>query len=279
MRTPAAPGCDCRVPEAATAGITTIAFRIEEFRRPEFEVNAETSEGPHFVGKHAIATVTAAYFAGGGLANAEVNWEVRAEDAYFTPPNRQGYHFGKPHRWFWWGSDDDDEKRKAREPWKAETDAEGQHRLRIDFEGLTPAYPRQLSLEANVKDVNRQSWSARSSFVVHPASVTVGLRSQSQLLKAGSEIQLDVLVTNVDGKAIKGRDVTVRSTRIRRIYRGRRSIEKELDSQTCTVKSGTQAVRCSPADQRRRPASHRRYGQRCARATQPDADGTLRAGG
>ena len=219
-------------------------FQIEEFRRPEFEVTAETSLGPHYVGKHAIATVSAAYFAGGGLPEAKVEWNVRAEDAHFRPPNRSGYHFGKPQRRFWWDHDNK-EARLAEEPWKAHTDADGKHHLRIDFDALTPAYPRKLDLEANVTDVNRQSWSARSSFVVHPARVTVGLRSENQLLKAGAHIQLDVVVTDIEGKAVVGRQVGIQSTRIRRHYRGRRSIVKELDTQTCAVKSDAQAVRCS----------------------------------
>src|SRR6185503_718804 len=49
-------------------------LQVQEFRRPEFEVKAQGSEGPHFVGGSATATVNAAYYAGGGLSNAEVNW-------------------------------------------------------------------------------------------------------------------------------------------------------------------------------------------------------------
>ena len=46
------------------------AFEVQEFRRPEFEVTAKSSEGPHLVGEHAIATVSATYYSGGGLPNA-----------------------------------------------------------------------------------------------------------------------------------------------------------------------------------------------------------------
>lgn len=223
----------------------THSFRVEEFRRPEFEVTAQASEGPHFVGKHALATVGATYFAGGGLPDAETQWTVKAEDAYFAPPNRDGFHFGKPRRFFWWGGDDDKEERRASETWKAKTDGEGKHRLRIDFDALDPAYPRHLGLEANVTDVNRQSWSARTSFVVHPASVTVGLREESQLLKAGSNVQLDVVVTDLEGASVPGHKVAIKSVRLEQTWRGRKLVTTERDPQTCTVTSAAEPVRCT----------------------------------
>ena len=87
-----------------------------------------------------------------------MNWDVTATDASFSPPNRSGYHFGKPpERFFWFHPRD--QRRRASESWSARTTAGGEHRLRIDFDALDPAYPRNLELEASVTDVNRQAWS------------------------------------------------------------------------------------------------------------------------
>ncbi len=219
-------------------------FMIQEFRRPEFEVSAQASQGPHFVGRHALVTVAATYFAGGGLAGAEAVWNVTAQDAQFSPPNHEGYHFGKPQHWWWWGGSDD-EARRATATWKSKTDANGRHRLRIDFDALDPAYPREIDLAANVTDVNRQTWAARTSLLVHPAGVTVGLRSQSQLLHAGQNAQLDVIVTDIDGKVVTGRPVAVTMSRIETTYRGRKAIEREKDTEHCDVTSADRAVRCS----------------------------------
>ena len=76
-------------------------FQVQEFRRPEFEVIAKNeTEGPLFVGDHADVSVMANYFAGGGLANTEVEWSVSSTPTTFTPPNRGDYTFGK---WIpWW---------------------------------------------------------------------------------------------------------------------------------------------------------------------------------
>ena len=212
-------------------------FQIQEFRRPEFEVTAEATTGPHFVGKHAIATVRATYYAGGSLPDSDVKWRVQADDAFFAPPNRRGFHFGKPRRFSFWRPDKDDQKRKADETWEARTHAGGQHRLRLDFDSLEPAYPRKLDLEATITDVNRQSWTARTDFVVHPANVTVGLRAESTLPTAGQNLQIDALVTDLEGKAVAGRSVSVNCARIESSWRGDQLIQSRRDETTCNLSS------------------------------------------
>src|SRR5262249_55018688 len=70
------------------------SIQVEEFRRPEFEVNAQASQGPFLVGSSGDVTVNAKYFAGGPLAGAPVAWSVSASQTSFTPPNRDDYIFG-----------------------------------------------------------------------------------------------------------------------------------------------------------------------------------------
>ncbi|MFN3330831.1 MAG: hypothetical protein ACK419_07895, partial [Pyrinomonadaceae bacterium] len=56
------------------------SFEIQEFRRPEFEVTAKNeSEPPYFLKESALVSVEAKYYAGGGLANADLEWLVSAE--------------------------------------------------------------------------------------------------------------------------------------------------------------------------------------------------------
>src|SRR5207237_5735177 len=70
-------------------------FQIQEFRRPEFEVKAKNeTEAPYLVKDSTNVSVEAKYYAGGGLANADVNWIVRATPTNYTPPNRGDYTFG-----------------------------------------------------------------------------------------------------------------------------------------------------------------------------------------
>ena len=76
-------------------------FQIQEFRRPEFEVTArnETS-GPYFAGDHATLAVEAKYYAGGGLPNADVTWQVTTSPGSYSPPNWPDFTFGNWQPWW-----------------------------------------------------------------------------------------------------------------------------------------------------------------------------------
>ncbi|HFQ94562.1 MAG TPA: hypothetical protein ENK32_11165, partial [Anaerolineae bacterium] len=76
-------------------------FQIQEFRRPEFEVSARNeTTGPYFVGERATLAVTASYFAGGPLPNAEVTWNVGATPTNYNPPNWPDFIFGQWEPWW-----------------------------------------------------------------------------------------------------------------------------------------------------------------------------------
>src|SRR5262249_21371859 len=101
-------------------------IRVQEFRRPEYEVKTTASEGPYFVRDHATLTVAANYYAGGGLADSEVRWFVNAAPANFTPPNRGDFTFGK---WTpWWEYQGYQSGATNSKELTGRTDASGKHR-------------------------------------------------------------------------------------------------------------------------------------------------------
>src|SRR5947209_8182935 len=162
--------------DAKISGDTTQHyFQVQEFRRPEFEVTAQaTSEGPFFVKGSANAAVTAAYYAGGGLPNADVNWRVTSTPTNFTPPNRSDFTFGE---WIPWWRPASGQNESHTETFTGHTDAAGKHRLKIDFDSVNPPRASNLNLQASVTDVNRQQWTATTNMLVHPADLYVGLKS------------------------------------------------------------------------------------------------------
>ncbi|MBK8218071.1 MAG: hypothetical protein IPK71_30450 [Myxococcales bacterium] len=232
-------------------------FRIEEFRRPEFEVSMSTGEGPHAVGKHAIATVSAKYFSGGGLPNAETTWTVSSTEGHFTPPNRSDFQFGRGGG-FWYGY-----FRRGRygygsfgrgrgsapstETLSGATGPDGVHRVRVDFDGVTPSFPRMLSLDARVKDVNRQEWSAHGSMLVHPSNVYVGLKLAKSYLRQGEAIRLSAIAADLDGKAVLGRKLSVESARLETEQKGAEWIDKEVDQASCELDSAEEPRPCELA--------------------------------
>lgn len=225
-------------------------FEVQEFRRPEFEVNAKASEGPLFVGGHAVATVTASYYAGGGLPNAPVEWHVTRSTGSFAPPNRPDYHFGPEPRLFWdfFRMPTPAEDTKT-ETWTSRTNPQGIHRIRLDFDALEPSYPMSLQLTGQVEDVNRQQWAGRTTMLVHPSDTYVGVRLGKNFVRAGENIDVDLIASNIEGKLVGGRPIVVKAARLDWQQKGTEYVEKEVDVQTCETTSNggenDKAARCS----------------------------------
>ena len=216
-------------------------FEVQEFRRPEFEVKAAASEGPFFVGGHATVTVSASYYAGGALPGTEVSWRVASRPAFFRPPNRDDFSFGPFVPW-WEGRPDPHEPERVL-GMAARTDSSGVHRLRVDFDRGTPPRPRLVQAEATVMDVNRQAWTAGADLLVHPALTYVGVRAERPFVQKGEPITLDLIATDLEGRALPGRTVDVRIERLDWEQVEGEWKETTRDAQERAVDSAGEAVR------------------------------------
>lgn len=216
-------------------------FQVQEFRRPEFEVTAQTSEGLHILGGSADVSVSATYYAGGGLPNADVTWQVTATPSSYTPPNRYDFTFGK---WIPWWRPYNYGGNSRTETFTSKTDSMGKHRLHLDF--LSADEPRLYSItaEASVMDVNRQAWNASTSLLVHPSTLYVGIRSPRTFVQKGEPLIVQTIVTDIDGKAIAGRNVKVRAVLLDWVQEKGQWVQKETNPQECDIKSTTDAVEC-----------------------------------
>jgi uncharacterized protein YfaS (alpha-2-macroglobulin family) len=215
------------------------AFQVEEFRRPEYEVSISTSEGPFIVGQHALAWVTAQYYAGGTLPNAETTWSVAASSGKFNPPGWEEFTFGL---WTPWWMEDGRLFPEAPQTHKAMTDASGIHRLRIDFEATSPPYPYTIRAEATVMDVNRQAWSASKILLVHPAENYVGLRCERIFVSGGQPLKIEAVVSDLDGNTVPGRVINLQTFKVEWSRKKGSWQEEEVEVQKSTLKSALDPV-------------------------------------
>ncbi|MEO8703659.1 MAG: Ig-like domain-containing protein, partial [Kofleriaceae bacterium] len=225
-------------------------IRVEEFRRPEFEVSAAASQGPFIVGQSGDVTVSAKYYSGGPLPGAPVQWNVTASQTSFTPPNRDDFIFGSWEPWWGYRSFYDDGGNSQYKPprsWNlaSKTDATGAHTLHLDFLSVNPAMPMSVTTNVNVTDVNRQAWAASTALIVHPSSVYVGLKTKKMFVEKGTPFEIDVIGVDLDGKAVPGAKIEVKTVRLDWEYKKGKYTQKEVDPQTCSVTAATQASPCS----------------------------------
>ena len=226
-------------------------FQIQEFRRPEFEVKAKNeTEAPYFVKDTANVSVEAKYYAGGGLANADVNWTVRATPTNYTPPNQSDYTFGTWTPWWRYYDSSESSGNSSVQSFKGITDAGGKHLLKIDFESVNPPRPYAVAASASVQDVNRQTWASTTNLLVHPSSLYVGLKIPRYFVNKGENINVESIVSDIDGNLVKDRDVEIKAVLKDWTFEKGSWKETVLDEQTCSVKSTDKAQKCAfPAKQ------------------------------
>lgn len=75
----------------------THSFNVQEFRKPQFKVEAKLhSSGPHLFEGSAIVKGEASYYAGGKLGDSPITWIVTSSEATFVPPSLSKFLFTLP---------------------------------------------------------------------------------------------------------------------------------------------------------------------------------------
>ena len=232
---------------------------IAEYRRPDFEVTTSAGSGPYRRGESIAATAQADYYTGGPLGDAPVTWQVTTSEATYAPPGWDHFDFG---RWIpWWSEDlfidefapseyepccfEDEEKV---ETFTGRTDAAGAHHLDLrvgDLDADVDGLPVTVRANAAVQDVNRQVIAGTTDLLVHAADLYVGLGGSDTFVRQDEDLTIDVIVTDIDGVAVAGRQVDVVAGRTTGRFVDGEWTDELLDTTTCTVTSATEPAPCT----------------------------------
>ena len=226
-------------------GSSQLGIQVQEFRRPEFEVSAEASPATSQVGSSATVTANASYFSGGPLANAQVDWSVSSTPTSFSPPGWDEFTFGTWTPWWpmrsWWSEGSVSSVPGNQTTQADRTDSKGKAHLKVDFLSVDPPQPHTLNAQATVQDLNRQSWTTSTSVLVHPANLYVGLKSSRTFVEAGQPLDVEVVVTDLQGKSVAHHPVLLKAYRLE----WENGETKHVDEVELQVTSGSQAVKAS----------------------------------
>lgn len=204
-------------------------LHVEPLRPPVVTVRG--AAGPHVVGGHVDLTAAVRSPAGAPRVGAELVWTVRQDPAVFTPPGHDEFTFGGQHL------------PRALEvaTHSARTDAAGEHVLRARFAELRVHESTAVTAEASVQG---GEGSASITWLVHPASLHVGLRSERRSFAAGEPLRIAAIVTDHDGRPISRRSIVLRAAPID-VY-GRVG----ATTSECRLRSARAPVRCALAPPR-----------------------------
>ncbi|HRH44564.1 MAG TPA: alpha-2-macroglobulin family protein, partial [Pyrinomonadaceae bacterium] len=223
-------------------------FQVQEFRRPEFEVNiAAETPAPYLVGNSATISAEAKYFTGGALAGSVITWRTNVYQTTYSPPNHEDFTFGTFVPW-WRNYSEYLPNNNGAFPAQnlnGTTDENGKHRVNLDFISAKPARPYTLRATATTFDVNRQAIADTKTFLVHPSNVYVGLRTAKTFLRQNEPLKVEAIAADIDGKIVRDAPITIKAEL--KVWQsvGGSSQQKTIDTQTCQIKSGADTVLCN----------------------------------
>jgi uncharacterized protein YfaS (alpha-2-macroglobulin family) len=204
--------------EGRWTDVAQASYRIAEYRPPEFLVEVATDSGARFAGDSIGAAVEARYLFGAPMGRAAVRWSLRQESLLYGGieiPGTEGFYLGDGG---WWYEELSQPRAAVQVPASGvdTLDAAGRLGLRLRLGETERGRPSRATLEATVTDVNRQTVSAASSVVVHPAAFYLGVKpeGESWFWTAGRPASVGVIAVRPGGERVS--DVSVEGVVVRR---------------------------------------------------------------
>ncbi len=189
----------------------SMRLRVEEFRRNAFEIIHELTE-PEPGAAEVEMNLSARNFNGQPLDGADVNVWSRVSDRNFYPEHFRDHLFGdhrQPDFNYWYHyfgyrwDDDHGNRRSDTETTELTLDDEGRATVMATVPEAEFPTLRDVMVQIEVTDSNRQTLSRTSTTLVHPASVYVGVRRVDRLVRVGDELPLDLVMVDPSGARVE----------------------------------------------------------------------------
>lgn len=180
---------------------TYLSFQVAEYRPPEFLVTATPAETQVAAGDLIKVTVDGKFLFGGAVSGARVDWVAIANQDFFIFRGVGNFDFAPRSGYVY-----------SREVGRGSgtLDDKGQFVLELpaDLGGVNVR--QTFTIEATVTDLSNQSISGRTSVVVHPALVYVGVQPRRYVARAGEPLDVDVIVSDWDSKPQPGQNINIK---------------------------------------------------------------------
>ncbi|HMP07582.1 MAG TPA: MG2 domain-containing protein, partial [Lacipirellulaceae bacterium] len=225
------------------------AFRVEEYKKPEYEVQIDAPGDPVTLGDKVTATIRANYYFGAPVTQARVKYKVlrTTHDQPWFPPSPWDWLFGRGYAWIaegyswnpgWsrWGSV------RPAPPWlwrpapppgvviesEADLGPDGTLQVEIDTapaKELHGASDHRYEIVADVVDASRRSIVASGEVLAARVPFRVFVWAHRGYYSTGDSIELEMAARRLDGKPVRG-DGVLRLLRI--AYEEGKPVESEV---------------------------------------------------
>ena len=207
------------------------SFRVEEYKKPEFEVTIDAPTDPVKLGDKITAKISAKYYFGSPVTNARVKYKVLRTthtEPWFPPGPWDwlygpGYWwFGEDYTWFpgwsrwgcpgprpWWFWQAPEPPEVVAEQ-EAELGPDGTYEVSIDTATAKQFHPNKdhaYQIQAEVVDQSRRTIVAEGRVLVAREPFKVYVWTNHGYFRTGDTMQLEMAARTIDGKPVKARGV------------------------------------------------------------------------
>ena len=183
-------------------------FAVAEYRVPEFQVNVTPDKDAVVQGETIRVLVESAYFFGGSVSEANVDYGVQAAPYNFNFAGPGWYDFadfdydaGPPELYGFYGQEV--------ASGGGTTDAAGRFVIELPADLQDSTQSVVYTVEATVRDESGLTVSGRAEIVVHKGLVYIGARPTSYVGTAGREAEIEVIAVDWDSVPVPGQEIDV----------------------------------------------------------------------
>ncbi len=199
-------------PGAANLAVQEI--EVQEFTPNAFEI--KIAPAPRAVGGPQIdLPVTAQYYMGKALSQAQLTWSLDANEEGFAPAGFAGFDFCNAIRDYEL-NERLDRSAHFSEQGKVDLDAQGAARVTTAIPPNAKApQPRSAHLLCEITDLNQQTVSQSADFTIHSSDFYLGLRRPRGVVHEREKLPVDLIAVRTDGTPMPDPvEATVRLTRV-----------------------------------------------------------------
>lgn len=186
-------------------------FQVAEYRKPEIDLEVNFQKDDFIIGEIIDVEVSTRYFFDAPAGDIDLSWNLYGQDSYFYLP---GYSVGALGGSFWSPlySPGDSQLGALLDSGSGSTTPEGT--FSIEVPAVSTPETQIYTLEVLVVDESGFPVGGRASATIHPASFYIGVRSDTWIGQAGTEMGFDVRVVDWDKNPAGVQNLTARISEV-----------------------------------------------------------------
>ncbi len=186
------------------------SFRVAEYVKPQFAVTASAAPATVLTGEEAVFALDAAYYSGGSLGNATVDWFMESQPFYYNPPAAySAYSFDDFNLYDYYLDGGGSSVPPVFKDGQGPTDENGHFEL---VETLTldkDSASQTINFSANVTDVGGNLVGSSASLTVLASAVHAGIRPENYVGEQGQPQTFELVLLDMVGEPLAGQSISV----------------------------------------------------------------------